>query len=1005
MELNNFSKESAYNYNSKKPSLFERLQKSAFNFLRIKPEIYAIVSDEDKSNLRLLVAFNLILAFFVLISVIFAASFFFPTNTWISILLLYVFFFLYLFLVSNSILKHRDTAYGGIKRWFVYLFLLVSVFGLSISLSSDLVHEAYKADKYKQQNALYARFVNRLNSQTSQISYNQNLKLANRLAGSVSKDDRSFAREIFIDSLNERIGDDRYQLRLLNIKKNGFNDSVSIRDDSLTSTGITYPVCDLTGFVSRNDTLYEYAGIQFYQGNSNRELVIAQNLNDSIYNLLQHLQFSLFLSAAVKGKTDSSTRNYQVGDDSQITADVYKDANKNWLKNIMSIENGPDSKRGLIYWYFILLGKANNGVFYKTMILFLLVSLMYFYVIHLSTRIANSSYPVLVELYKSDQSKQLEVIRERLQEKKAALETYYPNQQNVFSRKIDLARSLKGDPLDDYIAIAQKYLDENQYEVAVLRLEEGYNMYRYSPSYRKRAVELLKDIAQIYLAYDNKAAYQNRMEEYDLAYNYISAEENLYKDISIDKLEVSGHHFYDEINWKLKPGINVLLGKNGYGKSHLLSIMLSILQHNFRKACELVFSTAMPDTKQNPIFTIRMTEPLQPELSEQEKKTLDGMAEKVRSKITADYAEDIEKSSEEEKKHFEKVVEEAVRNEREHLIKQMNSEKWTIQLLRNEIKGNYGKIPVLAIPDTRLIDKSGSSIKRADDNTDIRVDGAWHFIYQAPYSSIIENFFHDVCSELYEKQSLPPSMNIEPYSVKLIKDVYSKLTGNTINTVNVTKKGPSLFEMTVSTDEVMDELPIQKVSQGTFSIVSMVGVIYTYLKMIYEGRVSEEDYAKQKGIVIVDEIDAHLHPSWQQKLLNIFRSTFPQVQFIITAHSPFIVAGCSEMEVSVLRRSETSGKFALTQFNQDFIGYSPDELCKQVFNIEKYDENYITFINQTPRKKDIEEEIKRLKVNPKPNKEEVSRLNELYYEQYRIMKAEIKFKERSTDVKSQNLLL
>lgn len=49
-----------------------------------------------------------------------------------------------------------------------------------------------------------------------------------------------------------------------------------------------------------------------------------------------------------------------------------------------------------------------------------------------------------------------------------------------------------------------------------------------------------------------------------------------------------------------------------------------------------------------------------------------------------------------------------------------------------------------------------------------------------------------------------------------------------------------------------------------------------------------------KGVVLIDEIDQHLHPKWQRVILGKLRSIFPQVQFIMTTHSPTIIQGASD---------------------------------------------------------------------------------------------------------------
>lgn len=49
-----------------------------------------------------------------------------------------------------------------------------------------------------------------------------------------------------------------------------------------------------------------------------------------------------------------------------------------------------------------------------------------------------------------------------------------------------------------------------------------------------------------------------------------------------------------------------------------------------------------------------------------------------------------------------------------------------------------------------------------------------------------------------------------------------------------------------------------------------------------------------KGIVLIDEIELHMHPSWQRKILSTLKKTFPNVQFIVTTHSPIILSEVNE---------------------------------------------------------------------------------------------------------------
>ena len=50
-------------------------------------------------------------------------------------------------------------------------------------------------------------------------------------------------------------------------------------------------------------------------------------------------------------------------------------------------------------------------------------------------------------------------------------------------------------------------------------------------------------------------------------------------------------------------------------------------------------------------------------------------------------------------------------------------------------------------------------------------------------------------------------------------------------------------------------------------------------------------------MVLVDEIDLHLHPSWQTHVLNDLRNTFPKLQFIVTTHAPLVISQIDDCRI------------------------------------------------------------------------------------------------------------
>ncbi len=60
---------------------------------------------------------------------------------------------------------------------------------------------------------------------------------------------------------------------------------------------------------------------------------------------------------------------------------------------------------------------------------------------------------------------------------------------------------------------------------------------------------------------------------------------------------------------------------------------------------------------------------------------------------------------------------------------------------------------------------------------------------------------------------------------------------------------------------------------------------------------------KGKGIVLIDEIDLHLHPAWQRNVISVLTRTFPKCQFIVSTHSPQIVSEVKNESIFILTRS------------------------------------------------------------------------------------------------------
>ena len=70
------------------------------------------------------------------------------------------------------------------------------------------------------------------------------------------------------------------------------------------------------------------------------------------------------------------------------------------------------------------------------------------------------------------------------------------------------------------------------------------------------------------------------------------------------------------------------------------------------------------------------------------------------------------------------------------------------------------------------------------------------------------------------------------------------------------------------------------------------------------GHAPNYDPNEFEGLVLLDEIDLHLHPSWQVKIVPALKKAFPSVQFVTTTHSPMVLPGLEHDEIVRLRQRE-----------------------------------------------------------------------------------------------------
>lgn len=100
-------------------------------------------------------------------------------------------------------------------------------------------------------------------------------------------------------------------------------------------------------------------------------------------------------------------------------------------------------------------------------------------------------------------------------------------------------------------------------------------------------------------------------------------------------------------------------------------------------------------------------------------------------------------------------------------------------------------------------------------------------------------------------------------------------------------------------------LPFNALSDGTRNFLAIIADM-AHKCVTLNPHLKEEALSATKGIVLIDELDLHLHPEWQRKIVSVLRTTFPEIQFIASTHSPFLIQETGIDQLIVLKNNEVS---------------------------------------------------------------------------------------------------
>ncbi len=135
---------------------------------------------------------------------------------------------------------------------------------------------------------------------------------------------------------------------------------------------------------------------------------------------------------------------------------------------------------------------------------------------------------------------------------------------------------------------------------------------------------------------------------------------------------------------------------------------------------------------------------------------------------------------------------------------------------------------------------------------------------------------------------------------------------------------PGLDEVTFEVDNV--PMPYGALSDGYRAFLAWAGDL---LFRLQGSTPSEVPMRIVSGVVLVDEVDLHLHPAWQRMVLHRLSAAFPRLQFIATTHSPLVLGSVRHHQVRLLKARR--GRSRVERPTEPTWGRSPDQLLASDF--------------------------------------------------------------------------
>jgi predicted ATP-binding protein involved in virulence len=154
----------------------------------------------------------------------------------------------------------------------------------------------------------------------------------------------------------------------------------------------------------------------------------------------------------------------------------------------------------------------------------------------------------------------------------------------------------------------------------------------------------------------------------------------------------------------------------------------------------------------------------------------------------------------------------------------------------------------------------------------------------------------------------------------------------------------------------VDRLLFSQLSDGYRNLIGMVAdIAYRCIKL--NPHLGVDAIRLAPGVVLIDELDLHLHPNWQKRIVSDLKNVFERVQFIATTHSPFIVQSLRTNELinldDVKGLDNDPNKYSVEEISENEMGVKNVKRSNEFSQMQKKAKEYFELIKNDAPKEDI----------------------------------------------------